>query len=55
MELKIKAYMQKLEEEMEEVMEAPITEHRLKIISCLVKAWHDVDSRIGHDEKPMKG
>ena len=36
-------------------MEAPVTEHRLKIISCLVKAWHDVDSMIGHDEKPMKG
>ena len=32
---------------MEEVMEAPVTEHRLKIISCLVKAWHDVDSMKG--------
>ena len=55
MELKIKAYMQKLEEEMEELRESLITEHGLKIISCLVTAWHDVDSMIGHDEKPMKG
>ena len=53
MELKIKSYMQRLEEKMEDIMESPITCRCAEMLSVYVKAWHDIDSMIGHDD-PIK-
>ena len=54
MELKIKSYMQRLEEKMEDVMESPVTCRSTEIISVYVKAWQDIDSMIGHDDPMIK-
>ena len=54
MELKIKSYMQRLEEKMEDVMESPVTCRNAEMLSVLVKAWHDIDSMIGHDDPTIK-
>ena len=53
MELKIKSYMQRLEEKMEDVMESPVTCRSAEMLSVYVKAWHDIDSMIDHDD-PIK-
>ena len=38
MELKIKSYMQRLEEKMEDVMESPVTCRNAEMLSIYVKA-----------------
>lgn len=50
MDLKIKTYMQRLEERMEEVMESPITCRNAELLSVYIKAWHDIDSMVSHDD-----
>ena len=54
MELKIKSYMQKLEHKMEDIMEESVTCRNAEMLSILVKAWHDIDSMIGHDDPRIK-
>ena len=41
------------EEKMEDVMESPVTCRSAEMLSVYVKAWHDIDSMIGHDD-PIK-
>lgn len=54
MELKIKSYMQRLEEKMEDIMESPVTCRSAEMLSILIHTWHDIKSMEGHDSKEDK-